>query len=108
MEAILIQDGIDLALKRVEKMPIEMTTTTFEYLDKRVRSSIILNLSNKVLSCYWNYNQSYMGKVEGFVYEEDSGKSALPEVNFVYPSDGWRYIYYLTSWYVWFTSYGFE
>jgi hypothetical protein len=43
METILIQNRVDLALKGVKEKAEKMTTTTFEDLDKRARSNIILN-----------------------------------------------------------------
>ena len=50
MEAILIQDGCELALQGVEEKPSEMTLQEFAELDKRARSGIILNLAYEVLA----------------------------------------------------------
>ena len=49
MEAILIQDGCELALQGVEKKPSEMKEEKFTELDKQARAAIILNLANEVL-----------------------------------------------------------
>ncbi|KAG6388780.1 hypothetical protein SASPL_150216 [Salvia splendens] len=50
MEAILIQDGCELALQGVEEKPSEMTLQEFAELDKPARSGIILNLAYEVLA----------------------------------------------------------
>ncbi|KAM3397845.1 hypothetical protein P3S68_001359 [Capsicum galapagoense] len=49
MEAILVQDGSDMALQGKEKISEKMTDEEFDSLDKKARSSIILNLSDDVL-----------------------------------------------------------
>ncbi|URE00942.1 Nodulation protein [Musa troglodytarum] len=49
MEAILVQDGVDLALQGAEKIPDGMSEEDFTGMDKKARSSIILNLSDEVL-----------------------------------------------------------
>ncbi|URE17036.1 KH domain-containing protein [Musa troglodytarum] len=49
MEAILIQDGVDLALQGAEKIPDGMSEEDFAGMDKKARSNIILNLSDEVL-----------------------------------------------------------
>ncbi|CAL9107419.1 unnamed protein product, partial [Musa textilis] len=49
MEAILVQDGVDLALQGAEKIPDGMSEEDFVGMDKKARSSIILNLSDEVL-----------------------------------------------------------
>ncbi|KAF3623627.1 hypothetical protein FXO38_30648 [Capsicum annuum] len=48
-EAILVQDGSDMGLQGKEKISEKMTDEEFDSLDKKARSSIILNLSNDVL-----------------------------------------------------------
>lgn len=50
MEAILIQDGVDIALQGKEKKPENITDKEFDRLDRKAKSSIILNLSDEVLS----------------------------------------------------------
>lgn len=49
MEAILIQDGLDMALEGKEKKPENMTDMEFAVIDKKAKLGIILNLSNEVL-----------------------------------------------------------
>ena len=50
MEAILVQDGSHyLVIQGVEKKLESVTDANFAKMDKKARSSIILNLSNKVL-----------------------------------------------------------
>ena len=49
MEAILVQDGCEIALDGVEKKPADLTSEKFTDLDKKARSGIILNLSDEVL-----------------------------------------------------------
>ncbi|KAH0725013.1 hypothetical protein KY284_000878 [Solanum tuberosum] len=49
MEAILIQDGLDMALEGKEKKPENMTNMEFAVIDKKAKSGIILNLSNEAL-----------------------------------------------------------
>jgi len=49
IEAILIQDGLDLALQGKEKMSDKMTDEEFAVIDKKKKTGIILNLSNEVL-----------------------------------------------------------
>ena len=49
MEAILVQNGVDLVIQGVEKKLESVTDANFAKMDKKSRSSIILNLSNKVL-----------------------------------------------------------
>ncbi|XP_070035442.1 uncharacterized protein [Nicotiana tomentosiformis] len=49
MEAILIQDDLNLALQGEEKKPDKMTDEEFAIKDKKAKSGIILNLSNEVL-----------------------------------------------------------
>lgn len=49
MEAILVQDGVDLTIDGIEKKPEDVTDANFVAMDKKVRSSIILNLSDEVL-----------------------------------------------------------
>ncbi|CAL9133325.1 unnamed protein product, partial [Musa textilis] len=49
MEAILVQDGVDLALQGAEKIPDGMSEEDFAGMDKKARSIIILNLSDEVL-----------------------------------------------------------
>lgn len=50
MEVILIQDGVDIALQGKEKKPENITDKEFDRLDRKAKSSIILNLSDEVLS----------------------------------------------------------
>jgi len=49
LKAILIQDGLDLALQGKEKKPDKMTDEEFAMIDKKAKAGIILNLSNEVL-----------------------------------------------------------
>ncbi|XP_071909556.1 uncharacterized protein [Coffea arabica] len=49
MEAILVQDGVDLAIQGIEEKPEDVTDANFAEMDKKARSSIILNLSDEVL-----------------------------------------------------------
>nr|XP_027103372.1 (+)-neomenthol dehydrogenase-like [Coffea arabica] len=49
MEAILVQDGVDPAIHGIENKPEDVKGADFVDMDKKVRSSIILNLSNEVL-----------------------------------------------------------
>ena len=49
MEAILIQDGIDLTLQGAENIPDGMSKENLAGMDKKARSNIILNLSDEVL-----------------------------------------------------------
>ena len=49
MEAILVQDGVDLAIQGIEKKPEDVKDADFADMDKKARSSIILNLSDEVL-----------------------------------------------------------
>ena len=49
MEAILVQDGVDLALQEAENIPDGTSKEDLTAMDKKARSSIILNLSNEVL-----------------------------------------------------------
>ena len=49
MEAILIHDRVDLAIKGVEEKPEDVKDADFAEMDKKARSSIILNLSDEVL-----------------------------------------------------------
>ncbi|KAM3338113.1 putative protein isoform X1 [Capsicum galapagoense] len=49
IEVILIHDGSDMALQGKEKISEKMTDEEFDSLDKKARSSIILNLSDDVL-----------------------------------------------------------
>lgn len=48
MEAVLIQDGLDIALEGKKKKPEDMKDIEFVIIDKKTKSSIILNLSNGV------------------------------------------------------------
>ena len=58
MKAILIHDGLDLALQGKEKKQDKMTDEEFAVIDKRAKVGIILNLSNEVLreGFYRNYS----------------------------------------------------
>ncbi|XP_027174167.1 LRR receptor kinase SERK2-like [Coffea eugenioides] len=47
MEAILVQDGVDLAIYGIENKPEEVKDADFADMDKKARSSIILNLSDE-------------------------------------------------------------
>ena len=49
MEAILVQNRVDLAIHGIEKKPETMKNEEFAEMDKKARSSIILNLSDEVL-----------------------------------------------------------
>ena len=49
MEAILVQDGVDLALQGAENIPDGTSKEDLAGMDKKARSSIILNLSDEVL-----------------------------------------------------------
>ena len=49
MEAILVQDGVDLVLQGAESIPDDMSKEELAGMDKKARSSIILNLSDEVL-----------------------------------------------------------
>nr|XP_027086498.1 probable LRR receptor-like serine/threonine-protein kinase At3g47570 [Coffea arabica] len=49
MEAILVQDGVDLAIHGIENKPEDVKDADFADMDKKARSSIILNLSDEVL-----------------------------------------------------------
>ncbi|XP_027155770.1 uncharacterized protein LOC113756205, partial [Coffea eugenioides] len=47
MEAILVQDGVDLAIHGIENKPEDVKDADFADMDKKARSSIILNLSDE-------------------------------------------------------------
>ncbi|XP_071932870.1 uncharacterized protein [Coffea arabica] len=49
IEVILVQDGVDLAIQGIEKKPEDVKDADFADMDKKARSSIILNLSDEVL-----------------------------------------------------------
>ena len=49
MEAILVQDGVDLALQGAENISDGTSKEDLAGMDKKARSSIILNLSDEVL-----------------------------------------------------------
>ena len=49
MEAILVQDGIDLALQGAKNVSNSTSKEDLASMDKKARSSIILNLSYEVL-----------------------------------------------------------
>ena len=45
----MVQDGINLAIQGIEKKIKGVTDANFAEIDKKVRSSIILNLSDEIL-----------------------------------------------------------
>ncbi|XP_027166299.1 putative receptor-like protein kinase At3g47110 [Coffea eugenioides] len=47
MEAILVQDGVDLAIQEIEKNSEDVKDADFADIDKKARSSKILNLSDE-------------------------------------------------------------
>ena len=49
IESILVQDGIDLEIQEIDKKSKSVTDTNFAKIDKKTRSSIILNLFDVVL-----------------------------------------------------------
>ena len=83
MEVILVQDGVDLVLQGAEMIPNDMSKEELAGMDKKARSSIILNLSDEVLrevaietttkSMWDKLKALYMKRtVENFLYLKQS------------------------------------
>ena len=49
MEAILVQDGVDLAIHGIEKKSEGVIDANFAEMDKKAKSNIILNFSDEIL-----------------------------------------------------------
>ena len=89
MEAILIQDGVDLTIHGIENKSEDIKDADFADMDKKTRSSIILNLSDEVLRdvATETTTKAMWDKLKALYMKKTVEKSVIFEAKFVYVSN---------------------